>query len=143
MPVYFTTLGTPDRRYSATVRQVYPTPETVNDVILYNVLIDVPNKERELMTNMTAQVFFVLGSVKNAVLVPVAALRPHPREKDAFFVRVLENGTIKPKRVSVGLQDRNLAEVKSGLTAGEQVVVGQIRASEQKQKGFSFQKFGR
>ncbi len=144
MPVYFTTLGTPDKRYTAVVRQVYPTPETVNDVILYNVLIDVPNTERTLMTNMTAQVFFVLGSVKDAVLVPVSALRPHPREKDAFFVRVLEDGRIKPKRVAVGLQDRNLAEVKSGLNAGELVVVGQIsRSNEQKQKGFSFQKFGR
>lgn len=144
MPVYFTTLGTPDKRYTATVRQVYPTPETVNDVILYNVLIDVPNTDRTLMTNMTAQVFFVLGSVKDAVLVPVAALRPHPRDKDAFFVRVLENGTVKPKRVTVGLQDRNLAEVKSGLNPGEQVVVGAIqRSNEQKQKGFSLPKFGK
>ena len=144
MPVYFTTLGMPDKRYTAVVRQVYPTPETVNDVILYNVLIDVPNTDRELMTNMTAQVFFVLGSVKDAVLVPVSALRPHPRDKDAFFVRVLENGTVKPKRVTIGLQDRNLAEVKSGLKQGEQVVVGAVqRGSEQKQKGFSLPKFGR
>jgi macrolide-specific efflux system membrane fusion protein len=144
MPVYFTTLGTPEKRYVATVRQVYPTPETVNDVILYNVLIDVPNTERTLMTNMTAQVFFVLGSVKDAVLVPVSALRPHPREKDAYFVRVLENGTVRPKRVTVGLQDRNLAEVKSGLNPGEQVVVGAVqRSNDQKQKGFSLPKFGK
>jgi macrolide-specific efflux system membrane fusion protein len=144
MPVYFTTLGQPEKRYIATVRQVYPTPETVNDVILYNVLIDVPNTDRTLMTNMTAQVFFVLGAVKDAVLVPVAALRPHPREKDAFFVRVLESGTVKPKRVIVGLQDRNLAEVKSGLNPGDQVVVGAIqRTNEQKQKGFSLPKFGK
>ena len=39
--------------------------------ILYNVLIDVPNKERELMTNMTAQVFFVLGSVKDLSLIHI------------------------------------------------------------------------
>lgn len=144
MPVYFTTLGMPEKRYTALVRQVYPTPETVNDVILYNVLIDVPNTDRELMTNMTAQVFFVLGSVKDAVLVPVSALRPHPRDKDAFFVRVLENGAVKPRRVTIGLQDRNLAEVKSGLKPGEQVVVGVVqRGNEQKQKGFSLPKFGK
>lgn len=144
MQVYFTTLGMPDKRYVATVRQVYPTPETVNDVILYNVLIDVPNKDRELMTNMTAQVFFVLGSVKDALLIPVAALRPSQREKGGFTVRVLENGSVKVKRVTVGLQDRNLAEIKNGLTAGELVVVGQVaRNQEQKQKGFSFQKFGK
>jgi macrolide-specific efflux system membrane fusion protein len=86
----------------------------------------------------------VLGSVKDAVLVPVSALRPHPRDKDAFFVRVLENGTVKPKRVTIGLQDRNQAEVKSGLKPGEQVVVGAVqRGADQKQKGFSLPKFGR
>ncbi len=138
MPVYFTTLGSPDKRYTATVRQVLPTPQTVNDVILYNVLIDVPNKERELMTNMTAQVFFVLGAVKDSLLVPVAALRPSQRDKGGFTVRVLENGSVKMKRVTVGLQDRNLAEIKSGLNEGDQVVIGQVARSDQKQKSFSF-----
>jgi len=41
MPVYFTTLGMPDRKWRSTVRQILPTPETVNDVILYNALIDI------------------------------------------------------------------------------------------------------
>jgi macrolide-specific efflux system membrane fusion protein len=143
MPVYFTTLGMPDKRYTAIVRQVLPTPQTINDVILYNVLIDVPNKERELLTNMTAQVFFVLGSVKDTLLVPVAALRPSQRDKGAFTVRVLENGSVKAKRVTVGLQDRNLAEIKTGLTEGEQVIVGQIARTEQKQKSFGFSKFAK
>jgi len=138
MPVYFTTLGMPEKRFTATVRQVLPTPQTINDVILYNVLIDVPNKERELMTNMTAQVFFVLGSVKEALLVPVAALRPSQRDKGGFTVRVIEGGTVKVKRVSVGLQDRNVAEIKSGLNEGDVVVIGQAARSDQKQKSFSF-----
>lgn len=143
MPVYFTTLGMPEKRYTATVRQVLPTPQTINDVILYNVLIDVPNKERELMTNMTAQVFFVLGSVKDSLLVPVAALRPSQREKGGFIVRVLENGAVKTKRVTAGLQDRNLAEIKEGLSEGEQVVVGQVSRSAQKQKSFGFSRYAR
>lgn len=143
MPVYFTTLGMPDKRYSATVRQVLPTPQTVNDVILYNVLIDIPNKERDLLPSMTAQVFFVLGSVKDTLLVPVAALRPSQRDKDAFIVRVLENGALKVKRVSVGLQDRNLAEIKSGLKEGEQIIVGQVQRSNEKKKGFSFSRYAR
>jgi len=139
MPVYFTTLGMPDKRYVAAVRQVLPTPQTVNDVILYNVLIDVPNKERELMTNMTAQVFFVLGSVKDALLIPTAALRPSQREKGGFTVRVLEGGNIRVKRVTVGLQDRNLSEIKDGLKEGELVVVGQAqRTNDQRQKSIGF-----
>ncbi|MCW5680084.1 MAG: efflux RND transporter periplasmic adaptor subunit [Xanthobacteraceae bacterium] len=143
MPVYFTTLGMPDRRFNATVRQIYPTPEIVNDVILYNVLIDVPNKERELMTNMTAQVFFVLGAVKDAVLVPVQALRPSQRDKDTYFVRVIENGEVKNRRVKVGLQDRNVAEVLSGLKEGESVVIGQVQrsGSDKQRTGIGVPKF--
>ena len=35
-----------------------------------------PNPGHELMTQMTAQVFFVTAQAKDAVLVPIAALRP-------------------------------------------------------------------
>lgn len=143
MPVYFTTLGMPDKRFTATVRQVLPTPETINDVILYNVLIDVPNKERELMTNMTAQVFFILGEAKNVLLAPVQALRPSRRDKDAFVVRVLEDGAVKTKRVTVGLQDRNVAEITGGLKEGEHVITGQAPRAAEKKRGFGFSRFAR
>lgn len=75
-PAYFTTLGNNERRWRGTVRQVMPTPETVNDVVLYNVLVDVDNTEQALMTDMTVQIFFVLGEARDAVLVPLAALKP-------------------------------------------------------------------
>lgn len=75
-PAYFTTLGNNERRWRGTVRQVMPTPETVNDVVLYNVLVDVDNSEQALMTDMTVQIFFVLGEARDAVLVPLAALKP-------------------------------------------------------------------
>jgi len=48
----------------------------VNNVVLYDALFDVENPNQALMTQMTAQVFFVASSAKNAVLVPLAALRP-------------------------------------------------------------------
>ena len=73
-PAYFSTLGRPDRRWQGQVRQILPTPETVNNVVLYNVLFDVDNSDRALMTQMSAQVFFVLAKAEGALLVPVAAL---------------------------------------------------------------------
>jgi macrolide-specific efflux system membrane fusion protein len=74
MPVHFSTLGLPDRRWEGTVRQILPTPEIVNDVVLYKVLIDVANPDHLLMTEMSAQVFFRLGEAKDVLLVPLAAL---------------------------------------------------------------------
>lgn len=75
---YFTTLGDSDRRWDTIVRQVLPTPEVLNDVVLYKALLDVDNPEGRLRSEMTAQVFFVIGSAKDAVLVPVAALQSLP-----------------------------------------------------------------
>lgn len=71
---YFTTLGG-GGRWNTGVRQVLPQPEVLNDVVLYKVLLDIENKDELLKPEMTAQVFFVLGSAKDAVLAPVAALR--------------------------------------------------------------------
>jgi len=76
MDVYFTTLGGDNRRFYGKLRQISPTPNVVNNVVLYDALFDVANPEQVLMTQMTAQVFFVAASAKDAVLVPLAALRP-------------------------------------------------------------------
>ena len=76
MDVYFTTLGNQTKRWYGKLRQIEPTPETVNNVVLYNALFDVENPDRALMTQMTAQVFFVTAQAKDAVQVPITALRP-------------------------------------------------------------------
>ncbi|MEQ1582360.1 MAG: efflux RND transporter periplasmic adaptor subunit [Steroidobacteraceae bacterium] len=74
MDAYFTTLGNPDRRWTGKLRQVLPTPELNNNVVLYTALFDVENPDGELKTQMSAQVFFVIDSVSDVVSVPAAAL---------------------------------------------------------------------
>lgn len=76
MPVYFNTLGSRERRWQGRVRQILPTPETVNNVVLYNVLFDVDNPDLALKPQMSAQVYFVLDRAEGALIVPVAALEP-------------------------------------------------------------------
>ena len=76
MDVYFTTLGGDNRRFYGKLRQIPPTPTVVNNVVLYDALFDVANPDQLLMTQMTAQVFFIISSAKDAVLVPLTALRP-------------------------------------------------------------------
>ncbi len=74
MDAYFTTLGNPDRRWAGKLRQVLPTPELNNNVVLYTALFDVENPDGELKTQMSAQVFFVIDSVIDVVSVPASAL---------------------------------------------------------------------
>jgi macrolide-specific efflux system membrane fusion protein len=94
MEVYFTTLGSQGKRWNGTLRQVNPTPEIVNNVVLYNALFDVENRDGALMTQMTAQIFFVTAHARNVVQVPVAALRPAPRS-DARTTRRAANAEAK------------------------------------------------
>jgi membrane fusion protein, macrolide-specific efflux system len=158
MRVYFTTLGNASQRWYGTLRQINPTPETVNNVVLYDALFDVQNPDGALMTQMTAQVFFVTAEAKNATLVPVAALRPAgtsearrggerrspAKNADAgaavdartrlangpAVVRVVKpGGAIEARDVRVGVVSRVSAQILSGLEPGEQVVVGQRAAT--------------
>jgi len=74
MEVYFTTLGSQGRRWYGALRKVEPTPTVTNNVVLYNALFDVPNKNQALLPSMTTQVFFIAATAKDALLVPTAAV---------------------------------------------------------------------
>lgn len=75
-PVSFSPIGLPNRRWHSKVRQVLPTPEIVNAVVLYDVLFDVPNSDKLLQPQMTVQSNFVVAKSENTLLVPVSALQP-------------------------------------------------------------------
>lgn len=127
MEVYFTTLGSQGRRWQGEVRQILPSPEVINDVVLYNVLVDVDNKDRQLMTGMSTQMFFVLGRAEKVPLLPVAALGKRVPAEDsdkgqAYEVRkVVAPGVTRSEIVHIGLMSRTMAEVRSGLSAGDKV----------------------
>ncbi len=126
MPVYFTTLSG-DRKWEATVRQVLPTPEIINDVVLFNVLVDVDNKDRQLMSDMSTQMFFQLDTAQNVLLLNTAALGQRIPARDnnngkAYKVSVMgKDNKLEDKIIYVGIYTRTEVEVKSGLAIGDKV----------------------
>jgi len=150
MDAYFTTLGGGNQRWTGQLRQILPTPEVLNNVVLYTALFDVENPGGELMTQMTAQVFFVVGAAYDVVRVPVGAVRyegrgerqnareggtidggtPQPGRdraegpgRPASVMLIAQNGDLVPRDVRIGVSDRIYAEVIFGLEEGEEVVV--------------------
>lgn len=75
MDVYFTTLGGQGRRWYGKLKKIEPTPTVTNNVVLYNALFEVPNDSGTLMTQMTAQVFFVVAQQQDVLLIPMSALQ--------------------------------------------------------------------
>jgi macrolide-specific efflux system membrane fusion protein len=125
---YFSTLGDPDRRYVGALRQIMPTPEVVNNVVLYPALFDVPNEEGRLMTQMTAQVFFVVARAENVLTVPASALRPEAGggPDDTAVLVPGPDGTLERRPVETGIATRTAVEIRSGLAEGEVVVTGPL-----------------
>ncbi|CNC73868.1 efflux RND transporter periplasmic adaptor subunit [Yersinia intermedia] len=140
MPVYFTILGEPEQRFSATLRAIEPAPDSINDetttttssssssstsstAIYYNGLFDVANPNGALRISMTAQVYIVLNKAENAVVIPATALE---NVKGKYQVQVVsDNGSIRWREVAVGLNNNVDAQILSGLQAREQVIVSQ------------------
>lgn len=138
MPVYFTTLGMPQRRWQGQVRQVQPTPEVTNDVVLYNVLVDVENKESLLLPSMTVQTFFVLGEAHGVPLAPMSALQADPGAgRGIYRATVMTPKGPEQRQVQIGVANRTSAEIVSGLAVGERVVLaaGSAPAAQAQRRG--------
>lgn len=141
-PIYFTILSDPERRYEATLDSIEPAPESIrNDssfstsstassssstssAIYYNGIFNVPNEDGRLRTYMTAEVHIVLGRAKDVLIVPAMALGPRNAD-GSYTVRVVEGEKISPRKVEIGLNDKVIAEVRSGLQEGDRVVTGE------------------
>jgi macrolide-specific efflux system membrane fusion protein len=128
--VYFTILGEPDVKIDATLREVEPAPTSISSdtastesAVYYNGLFDVPNPDHKLRISMTAQVTIVLDEVDDAlVLASGLVSRKDPQGNVMVSVYDPETETISPRRVEVGLNNNVMAEIRSGLSEGEQVV---------------------
>jgi macrolide-specific efflux system membrane fusion protein len=138
---YFTTLGKPDQKRWGKLRQILPTPEILNNVVLYNALFDVPNTEGDLGIQMSAQVFFVHAAAKDAILVQLSALAQADKGKgrgakkqEGAAILVMQDGKPEPRPVTVGVKNRVQAQILSGLDEGAEVVIGQ-RLPEAKRAG--------
>lgn len=149
--VYFTILGDAEQRFHATLESIEPAPEsirsdssfststtststsssssTTTSAIYYNGLFNVPNPDGRLRTYMTAQVRIVLGTATKVLTVPAAALGPGGGD-GAHVVQVVgPGGEIAARPVTVGLNNKVTAEIRTGLREGERVVTGR-RSSE-------------
>lgn len=132
MPVSFSTLGARDKLWHGKVRQILPTPEIINDVVLYGVLVDVENKNHELMMGMTTQMFFAIGVAKDVLVIPTSSLIrqvDHQKNSEAYIVQVNSHEGLIEKTVQIGLSDRKNSQVLSGLKLGEQVAIPKLKNS--------------
>ena len=82
-PARFVVDAYPDREFDASMRQFRLAPNVVANVVTYNVVLDVENKQELLKPGMTAQVRLVVGNRENVLRIPTAALRFRLSDEEA------------------------------------------------------------
>jgi HlyD family secretion protein len=154
--VEFTVDAYPEITFKGKVWQKRQAPITVQNVVTYDVVIQVDNRDFKLMPGMTANVSIIIMTRQDTLRITNAALRFRLSEKPAGAgagggggagakagagssekkgpsVWVLEAG--KPKRVGItpGISDGNYTEIVSGdLKDGDQVIVESLKKNNGK-----------
>ncbi len=136
----------PGRVFDARVVQVRQAPQSVQNVITYDVVLGVDNRELLLKPGMTATVNIVTAERRDVLRVPDQALRFVPggvgaaaaasapataqREPAQTRVWVLRDGRPVAVVLRTGLDDDTYSEVLGGaLRQGDPVIVGEQRGS--------------
>jgi HlyD family secretion protein len=143
MAVEFGVDAYPSERFPGVVKEIRFAPQTVQNVVTYDAVVQVDNPDRKLRPGMTADVSFLVDERPDALLVPSAALRfvpppellasapPLPSGPEGAggirrLVWVLEgSGPPRPVPVRTGVTDGRSTEILEGeLAPGDLVVVG-------------------
>jgi HlyD family secretion protein len=147
----FTVDAYPRRQFTGTVRLVRLQPTTVQNVVTYTTIIDVPNPDEQLKPGMTSTVSIETARADDALRIPAAALRFTPSEtvlkefgatvadaeappqsgRRAQAIWQLSNGQLHQIPVRVGVSDGTQVEViGEGLSEGTSIITGVARSEK-------------
>jgi HlyD family secretion protein len=144
----FTIDAYPKRTFEGTVTEVRQSPQTVQNVVTYDVVVSIDNSDLALKPGMTAANRIITDQRADVLRVPSQALRYAPvtaggtrrtgtsaRTGQAPQARVWVLRDGKPVRVAVtaGLDDDTYTEiVKGDLKADDQVIIAEQRTNSSK-----------
>jgi HlyD family secretion protein len=158
MEATFTVDAYPTERFKGKVRQIRNAPQTVQNVVTYDAVIDVDNGALKLKPGMTANVTFTYAEKDDVLKVPNSALRwkptadllPKPdggtsstghkkREMlppDRRNLWVLRGETPSQVQIKIGVTDGTTTEVVEGdVKQGDAVITDSLAAGEKPPAG--------
>src|SRR6185436_18685983 len=90
----------PDRKFKGVIRQIRDAPQTLQNVVTYDAVVDVDNGDLRLKPGMTANVTFIYAERKGVLRIPSAALRFRPPEDLVGAAAVAATETSAPTSAS-------------------------------------------
>lgn len=123
--------------FAARVHEVRNAPQTAQNVVTYDVVLDVDNPEGKLRPGMTANVLILIVQRAQVAALPNEALRFRPRaasikmpraqagtasDRQGAAVYVPDGADAERVSIETGVTDGNLTEV-NGLEVGREVII--------------------
>ena len=104
-----------NKNYTATLDAVLPSPEA-NSSRYYIVLIVDGKPDTPFLYGLTGDMVITVGRKENALIVPARAVN-----FDQVFI--VDDGVVEQRTVKTGFKGADYAEIVTGLSEGEQVIV--------------------
>ena len=120
----FTVDAYPDKTFTGAVASISHKANIQQNVVYYPVIIDVDSPEGLLKPTMTARVSIQAGESKNALIVPLQAVK---QAKSQRYVQILKNGQPQNIAVITGLTSDDKIEILKGLKDGDQIILPQSK----------------
>jgi HlyD family secretion protein len=139
-PANFRVDAYPKHFFEGTVTQVRNAPISIQNVVTYDVVITVDNRDLKLKPGMTANVTIVTAKKDNPLRVPNGALRFRmpgvPADRKVTQVWVMDQAKqVHQAVITTGIADSLSTEIAEGvLKEGDQVILGIETPEEQAQK---------
>ena len=136
----------PDEFFEASVTQIRNDPQIQQNVVTYNVILDVKNDDLKLRPGMTTSVQIRLREVNDALMVPDQAFRFSPKEQkddlpplksgERRVWKLEGNNQIHPISVRVGMVGSERTQIFSDeLQSGDRVVLEAVSTKKQESTG--------
>jgi HlyD family secretion protein len=129
------------RVFEGRVTQVRQSPQTVQNVVTYDVVVSVDNSDLALKPGLTAATRIIVDQRSAVLRVPNQALRYVPtgtvlHETKQPRVWMLRDGTPTPVQVMGGLDDDEFTEIVQGnLKVDDKVIIAEQRTSANGRSG--------
>lgn len=128
-PVSITVDAYPDRTFEGVVLKIAPQGETIQNVTTFKVTTEIKNPSGILKPGMNATVEITVADKKGVLLVPNEAIREIRGRK--FVIPVVDGRPERPRMIETGVTDYEYAEVISGLSEGDVVMIGGFQKLKQ------------
>jgi HlyD family secretion protein len=113
----------PERELQGEVIWIAPKAQQVGDIVTYEVDLSLDAGDLPIRTGMTANADLITAQRTDVLLIPNRAVIADRQESKYYANKLVDDETVQVE-ISIGLRDSTYTEVRSGLNAGDQVVIG-------------------